>query len=438
MPISTGEAGPDNVARKTAKRGRSGAAPLDFHDYRGKVERGLARLAADPETLPANRETLREFIADYIGGRGESYGRADQLLTHLAKFARGLRVEFAKAGKREVAAFIEAVNREDLGEATKEKHRQAVRQFFKWLRGTEDYPPEVAWVKLTGTKEARRLPEDLLTEEEVGKLIQACRSARDRAMVGVLYETGARVGEFLSLRVKDVAFENGGAVITFPRGKTGARRVKAIASSPHLALWLKEHPVREDRDGPLWVLRRGENGNGPAPAGYHVVRKVLQEAAKRAGIPKAVNPHALRHARSTFLAKHLTEAQMKQYLGWTQGSKMAAVYVHLSGRDTDAAIDRIYGKAPEEKPEESILKPRPCPRCKFVAPAGAQFCPECAAPLDIKAMLATMEEMSGGAGETAQAAKRDAEMANFMGHLIRSRVLDELYDRWKSREGEKA
>jgi hypothetical protein len=87
------------------------------------------------------------------------------------------------------------------------------------------------------------------------------------------------------------------------------------------------------------------------------IRKLLEKISRKAGISKRVYPHLLRHSRATHLASFLTEAQMKEFFGWTQSSKMAATYVHLSGRDVDNALLKIYGlKIEEARPEEAILK----------------------------------------------------------------------------------
>lgn len=66
---------------------------------------------------------------------------------------------------------------------------------------------------------------------------------------------------------------------------------------------------------------------------------LFKKAARKTKIRKRCNPHIFRHSRATLLAQHLTEAQLKQVFGWTQSSKMASVYVHLSGRDNDDAYD---------------------------------------------------------------------------------------------------
>jgi len=62
---------------------------------------------------------------------------------------------------------------------------------------------------------------------------------------------------------------------------------------------------------------------------------VIRKLVKRAGIKRRVHLHGFRHTAATRLARLLTEAELEQYLGWVQGSKMAATYVRLSSRDVD-------------------------------------------------------------------------------------------------------
>jgi hypothetical protein len=87
---------------------------------------------------------------------------------------------------------------------------------------------------------------------------------------------------------------------------------------------------------------------------------------------------------------------MKEFFGWVQASKMASVYVHLSGRDIDGAILKVYGMKTEDEGEEAgELKPKSCPRCKETNPATNRFCHKCGMVLDREiAMKVIKREMS--------------------------------------------
>jgi len=92
-----------------------------------------------------------------------------------------------------------------------------------------------------------------------------------------------------------------------------------------------------------------------------------------------VNPHAFRHARATDLASHLTEQQMKNYLGWTPDSKMCAVYVH--NPETENAILKMNGIMIEDTHTDGLRVGR-CPRCKELNPDNYQYCGKCGMPLN--------------------------------------------------------
>ncbi len=253
--------------------------------------------------------------------------------------------------------------------------------FFRWLRGADTYPPEVSWLRSTLKKQSRKLPDDMLTQAEVARLISAAKSERDRALVSVLYESGCRVGEILSLRVKHVQRHPHGFQITVA-GSKGSRRLLLVASTPYVTAWLNVHPRANDPDATLWPTY----DHRTAPLSYSHVRNVLGALARRAGVTKAVNPHNFRHTRATHLATHLTEAQMKEYFGCVHASEMASTYVHLSGRDVDNALLKLNGIAvPEEANGSDRFTLRACPMCKLDNPPTNSFCSRCGSVLDEQA-----------------------------------------------------
>jgi hypothetical protein len=99
--------------------------------------------------------------------------------------------------------------------------------------------------------------------------------------------------------------------------------------------------------------------------------------ASEAGVNKRINPHLFRHSRATSLANKLTEAQMKEFFGWVQGSDMAVVYVHLSGRDVDHAILDAYSKNAEEKRVCDGKVSFVCVKCESSNVPGSKFCNNC-------------------------------------------------------------
>ena len=170
------------------------------------------------------------------------------------------------------------------------------------------------------------------------RLIEAAESTRDRAIIAILAETGMRVGELCSLRLRDVQPLDDGSVRLRVRGKTGVRALAVFEASRPLLEYLRDRHGREPRDpdAPLFLTVRG------TPLTPKAVRAMLARVTSRAGLGRGVHPHMLRHTRMTELAHVLTEQELKVVAGWSMASRMAAIYVHLSGRDAEAALRRAH------------------------------------------------------------------------------------------------
>jgi site-specific recombinase XerD/ribosomal protein L40E len=347
----------------------------EVHCYKRRIE-ALLRRIKNSSISEGSKKNILDFYRECIL-RGYSKARIIKYLDTLERTARLLGKPFEEVGKRDIENLIAEIEQRDYSEWTKHDYKVILRVFYRWLRKT-DYPEEVSWIKIS-RKNALKLPEELLTVEEVNRLVDAAEHVRDKAFILTLYETGCRIGEILALQIKHVQFDDFGAVLLV-NGKTGQRRVRVIVSAPKLQQWVENHPLRDDPDAPLWVTI-GTNSRNKV-WNYGTAKEVLKKLVRRAGIKKRVYPHLFRHSRATHLANHLTEAQMKQYFGWVQGSKMASVYVHLSGRDVDKALLRLNGIEVEEEKREQEFKPKLCPRCKSRNSPDAKFCSRCGMCLD--------------------------------------------------------
>jgi hypothetical protein len=230
------------------------------------------------------------------------------------------------------------------------------------------------------------MPEGILTEEDIMKLLDAANNVRDKAIIATLFDSGIRIGELLSMKRKDIDLEGNPSHIIV-NGKTGPRRVPILFSVPYLAAYLNEQKLRKP-DEYLWNVG-GSWAGLTQRADYSAIRMMLQRVAKRAGIDKRVNPHSFRHARATDYASRLSDQQLKLLFGWVGGSKMAETYVHLSGKDIDNSVLQANGYAPQ-KVDAPKLKVMICPRCHFANEPTAQYCSRCGSPLSID--IALLEE----------------------------------------------
>ncbi len=294
--------------------------------------------------------------------------------------------------QKKIIEFVSCIQRRDYTLWTKQDYKKIIKRFYKWLKGDDKiYPDEVSWINADVKRSELNLPGegDLLTEDDIKKLINAANHPRDKALISMLYESGCRITELGGLRISDVKFDKYGVVIAV-RGKTGSRKIRLVSSTPYLMTWLNIHPFKHENDSPLWINIGTKAYN--KPVNYNGILRQIKSIARKAGVNKRCNPHLFRHSRATYMANHLTEFQMNQYFGWIQGSSMPSTYVHLSGKEINNAILKLNGVETEEKEEKSSnLRPKNCHRCETINSYDSKYCSICAAPLDIETAM-KMEE----------------------------------------------
>jgi len=390
---------------------------LDLYNEKKLLNQAIDKLKRSRITR-RNKKLIMDFV-EYSFARGLTTVRVVKYIFHLTKLAELLGKDFDKATKKDIQRVIAKIERENYSAWTKKDFRSMLKRFYKWLNDDKGYPEQVRWIKSTISKKDVKLPEELLTEDDIRKMVEVCSNSRDKALIFALYESGARIGEIASLKIKDVKFDEYGSIIIV-KGKTGMRRVRLIASDPYLRAWLNDHPMKNDPEAPLWIKTNNE------PITYSTISKLIKKIAKKAGIKKRVHAHLFRHSRATFLAQYLTEAQLSHYLGWVQGSKMASIYVHLSGRDMDKALLGIYGIKLEEKKKEEKLKPKICPRCKERNAYNAVFCSRCGLPLEIKSAMVKSEIEKEASKLISDVLRKNPKFAKVLEKLIEKEVEDQL------------
>jgi hypothetical protein len=243
-------------------------------------------------------------------------------------------------------------------------------------------PPEIRDVRLKNFKD-RISREDLITEDDLSKLLNACReNQRDRAFIHTHYKAGTRPGEILNLKIKHVVFDRFGAFIKVD-GKTGTRNIRLIESVPNLSIWINMHPDKDNPDAPLWTSL----GDSMVPyLTYYAANKMVVRKAESAGIAKKINLKLFRHSKATALANVLTEPQMRERHGGTRDSKMPSRYTHLINADVDKKMLEIYGIEKEEDKKDSRV-PKMCYICQIPNSFDSKLCSRCGKPLDIQTAI---------------------------------------------------
>lgn len=355
-------------------------AKLQIHNLEGEYERALNRVL-QIKTTKKNQEIVLKF-KDYCFLNNISKFRLLKYLNLFRYLFTVSKKDLDKATKNDIENIVANINgRENLAITTKMDYKILLKRFYKWLLGNDqEYPEQVKWIKCRIKQSEKKLPGEgeLITNEDVEKLIQVADHPRDKAFVALLFESGCRIGEIGSMTLGSVVFDKYGTLITVS-GKTGSRKIRVVNATPYLMQWIQTHP-RPEKNNPLWInygMRRKHQ-----LMSYNTFAIILRRLFKKAGINKRHNPHLFRHSRATFLANHLTEFQMNHYFGWVQGSNMPATYVHLSGREVEDSILQLNGLVSKKEGDNSQPKPRLCPRCDTVNTATSTYCMKCAFVLD--------------------------------------------------------
>ncbi|MBD3319457.1 tyrosine-type recombinase/integrase [Candidatus Woesearchaeota archaeon] len=340
-----------------------------------------------------DKESIELFLKD-CKTRGVKYARLVKLCRTLIKMGSILETTYEKARMKAIKELVHHYVDGDYSEWARHDIKVIIKQYYAWLNKGK-YPNHVAWINTTIKKQDKKLIYDgeLLTRDEIDKAIEVCDHPRNKALLAVLAESGARIGEVGNLTIRQINLDPNGCVVTV-QGKTGSRRLRLVTATPHLVTWLNNHPDRKNPYAPVWMNIGCKNYH--REMGYGGIRKVIQNAFKKAEIKKRCNPHIFRHTRASQLAHYLTEFQMNTFFGWVQGSDMPALYVHISGKDLDEHMLKINGLKHSERPIYSKPKNRICPRCKQINGPDALYCAKCAEIVDpalaLKIQMQTTEK----------------------------------------------
>ncbi len=227
--------------------------------------------------------------------------------------------------------FVLLLQEKGYSETTRARKTAAVRSYFAFLvddRLIENSPA----AELSSPKIGRSLP-TALSEEEVIRVLEAPmavdtpESRRDKAMLELLYATGMRVTELVSLRVNDVNL-SGGFVRCIGKGNK-----ERLIPFHEQALDALAFYIEEGRDSFL-------NGNPKEPAlflnrrGEQLTRQgfwlILKEYARKAGITSPVTPHTLRHSFATHMLRGgASLRQVQEFLGHASIAS-TQIYTHLT------------------------------------------------------------------------------------------------------------
>ncbi len=214
--------------------------------------------------------------------------------------------------------------------STRAAFRRGLATFFRWLR-RNNYIAGNPFDLIETVSKDRSLPK-AMTQDTFDRLLSACQTARDRAVLLLLRDSAARVGELCSLLIQDVDLT---ARTALCRGKTGERPITfSPATAAALRLLL---PLSCDLRPETCNLFRSQHGGPLTVSG---VEQLLRRLAKRAGVAGRVNPHSLRHAYGRdFLRSGGDIGKLQHVLGHSSIA-VTQIYTGFNGPEIRAINDQ--------------------------------------------------------------------------------------------------
>jgi integrase/recombinase XerD len=275
---------------------------------------------------------LRRLMLDEIQRRNFTESTKRAYLRIIEDFARHFHRPPDLLGPEHIREYIAHLFRDKkLSDNSVNQTVGALRFFFvKMLKrpwGLEQTPYP---------KKRMRLPV-ILSRDEVGRLIDSASNQFHRTILMTLYATGLRRTELAHLKVTDIDSER--MVLHIQNGK--GRKDRDVVLSPHLLEELRQHYRRLSRKPTTWLFPGGQGHTADYPVSARVCWNACREAAKRAGIRKALHPHTLRHCFATHLLESGADLRTIQMLLGHSDLKQTAIYVHVSQRHLSAAASPL-------------------------------------------------------------------------------------------------
>jgi len=206
--------------------------------------------------------------------------------------------------------------------------------------------------------------DEILTVEEIEKLLNCYNEPMNRAVIETLLLTGARLEEIQTLNVGSVRFEDDVVWFDLRKSKTQIRSVPIVPNDKNplaryptnVEAWLLIHPNRNNKDAPLFLSRSVEAkyyGNRVSKQG---IERIVRRARTLTGITKRLYPHLCRHTTATFDGESLSEQCMNTKYGWVQGSTMVRRYCHVNEQNLLNALREHAGVIPRGYEETRKLR----------------------------------------------------------------------------------
>lgn len=288
------------------------------------VEKG-----ASLNTVAAYRNDIQQFAAFCAVGKS------------------GSRTPWAQVDRARIQEYMRSLQSKDYADATIARKVAAIKSFFGFLQAegiTTTDPTE----SLSSPRVGKSLPKPISPEEVDELLEQPLRrgtpeAKRDKAMLELLYATGMRVTELVSLNISDIILSDGTAYVRC-LGKGAKERTVPIHdhAAESLLMYVRDARrklARTTQEKALFVNRRGER---LTRQGFWLI---LKGYAQSAHISSGVTPHTLRHSFATHMLRGGAPLRHVQELLGHANISTTQVYTQLTNEHAREVYDRAHPRA---------------------------------------------------------------------------------------------
>ncbi|WP_458626495.1 site-specific tyrosine recombinase/integron integrase [Winogradskyella sp. PC D3.3] len=199
-------------------------------------------------------------------------------------------------------------------------HRQCVSA-LKYFISFCDLP-ELDAEDLNRPKKSKKLPV-VLSKEEIIDLIQVTKNLKHRAIIGLLYSCGLRIGELLALKINALDFDRNLLRVNQGKGRKDRSVVMSEVLKPLIFNYLNTYKPK------VFVIEGRDGG----PYSATSIRQFLKKSCGYAGIKKQVTPHVLRHSYATHLMENGVDLRHIQMLLGHAKPETTMIYTHVAHRD---------------------------------------------------------------------------------------------------------
>lgn len=237
---------------------------------------------------------------------------------------------------RDVRAYLNEFAERGTKESYVNGHARAIRTLIKFM-AEEKYIPEVIKFKMPPTGEKLKLP--YLTAEQVNKVLNACETPREKALILLMVDSGLRRAEIIAANWNDLDLKTG--MLFVAKGKGGKSRSVVIGAKTRRVLINYKRTLDNIVDAPLFQTLQGDRftNNG--------FRSIILRISKRAGVD--FSPHALRRTFATLSLKAgMNPLHLQGLLGHTT--------LEMTRRYTQMVDDDLVEAHQKHGPVDNFIK----------------------------------------------------------------------------------